>query len=826
MIEADSIRIANQRKALDDWLSNQKRRMSLRFPLIDFESNNWPIRTLYQTVQSDWNFNKSFEDFSSKDVSYRDALRCFVAEMVIAGKPKAFDVAIPPYRLLARTTAYSLLNLTLKDLRHLEAECLNDARKKLASAKRIGTKLSVLESSFISKLADKGIIPRLGFRVHAEVKSELRKIAITHEKKRNSGSSDVLDRKMEAFNEAFNALVTNPLNRDGSPILSNMDRVAICASVILMCAPSRINEPLCMSIDDYITIDDYTNVESAKADSLHDVHKMLLMKGSKGAQWAARPVLHFMIEALDYCMNVVRDHGKRSRTIVEWYQKNPRELYLPPELEYLRGQIVTRYRLALIINLTSDPTRSERDGTARLYFQALSHRVFRGPNPDQATKCGNKTSRPITELLLWTDIEEFLLEKVRDAMAMCRRVSHLNHYEGDLSKMLFLFDGEELRFRPQAMRYGLLRARLKKTETERQLFKAPTLFEKLNITMPVNGKIQIGEIDTHDPRRWLTTQALIHSDNLSNVLINKWANRLSLYQLKCYDKRDPAFRASQAAMPEAPRLTELTDLSNGLTAIDKLQDEFGLSTSIVTAHDVGIAMTSMDAVTQAIEDRPVAKSSRGIIIIYPQRFGVCFHQHHEKPCRNYSNDLVSSCITCHEGAFVKGHLPTNHETRKIANQLYSSVLRHLERLAMSHNRRIADDPEKLGEHMLTLVESGLDRAAMELLAKDLIGNFHQIDTLLKDRQLARRLQQAFVAQEVVKTLDDQTVSNGALIKYHNPTQHSEPLLEIALDEYGGRKQVALDEQALISRHPQFSPRALGLSDERHLIEPDNEHEER
>lgn len=825
MIEADSIQIFSQRKALDDWLSNQKRRMNLRFPLIDFESNSWPIRTLYQTVQSDWNFNKSFEDFSSKDVSYRDALRCFVAEIFIAGKPKALDIAIPPYRLLARTAAYSLLNLTLKDLRDLEAECLNDARKKLVSAKRMGTKLSVLESSFISKLADKGIIPRLGFRVHAEVKSELRKIAIAHDKNRNSGSSDVLDRKMEAFNEAFNALVTNPLDRNGSPILSNMDRVAICASVILMCAPSRINEPLCMSIDDCITIDDYTNVESAKADSLHDVHKMLLMKGSKGAQWSARPVLHFMIDALDYCMNVVRDHGKRSRTIVEWYQKNPRELYLPPELEYLRGQIITRYRLALILNLTSDPTRSERDGTARLYFQALSHRVFRGPNPDQATKCGTKTSRPVTELLLWADIEEFLLEKVRDAMSMCRRVSHLNHYEGDLSKMLFLFDGEALRFRPQAMRYGLLRARLKKTATDRQLFKTPTLFEKLNITMPVNGRIQIGEIDTHDPRRWLTTQALIHSDNLSNVLINKWANRLSLYQLKCYDKRDPAFSASQAAMPEAPRLTELTDLSNGLTAIDKLQDEFGLSTSIVTAHDVGITMTSMDAVTEAIEDRPVAKSSRGIIIIYPQRFGVCFHQHHEKPCRNYSNDLVSSCITCHEGAFVKGHIPTNHETRKIANQLYSSVLRHLERLAMSHNRRIADDPEKLAEHMLTLVESGLDRAAMELLAKHLIENFHQIDSLLKDRQLARRLHQAFVAQEVVKTLDDQTVSNGALIKYHNPTQHSEPLLEIALDEYGGREQVALGEQVLISRYPQFSPRALGLSDERHLIEPDNEHEE-
>jgi len=293
--------------------------------------------------------------------------------------------------------------------------------------------------------------------------------------------------------------------------------------------------------------------------------------------------------------------------------------------------------------------------------------------------------------------------------------------------------------------------------------------------MPVNGKIQFAEIETHDPRRWLTTQALIHGENLSNVLINKWANRLSLAQLKHYDKRFPEFKAAQAAMPEAPELTELTDLSNGLAAIEKLEDQFGLSTAIVTAQDAGIAMTSMDAVTQAIENRPVAKSSRGIIIIYPQRFGVCFHQHHEKPCRNYSNELSASCVTCNEGAFVKGHIPTNDETRKIADQLFGSIIRHLESLALTHNRGIADDPAALGEHMLALVEKGLDRVTMVQLATHLIDKFHEIDRLLKDRQLASRLHQAFVAREVVRRLDDHSVTSGALIKYHNPTQHAPPI---------------------------------------------------
>jgi hypothetical protein len=429
----------------------------------------------------------------------------------------------------------------------------------------------------------------------------------------------------------------------------------------------------------------------------------------------------------------------------------------------------------------------------------------------------------LIDYLRWEDVETLLLNKVRAAMDRCRRVSSLNHYQGDLAKMLFLFDDDATPFLPSATTYATLTPCLKISAIERQARPQRSLFEKLKITMPVDGKIQIAAMGTHDPRRWLTTMALIHGEKLSDVLINKWANRCKLSQLAAYDFRTPETMAAQASMPEVGELVELTDLSNGLAAVERLEQQFGLQTAVVTAHDAGIAMTTLDKVAEAVDNRPVARTSRGIIIIYPQRFGICLHQHHEKPCRNYSNDLSASCITCNEGAHVKGHIPTNDETRKLAERLFKIIILHLENLALAHNRNVADDPAALGEHMLTLIEKGLSPFLLQQLAADLIENFHvkQIGLRLKDRLLARRLEEAHAALGVVKELDNPDRPSGALIKYHNPARHSEPLLEIALDEHGGREQVERDEQVLIAKYPQFAPKAVGLKDERHLIAPDD-----
>jgi hypothetical protein len=810
------------RKALDVWLADCRKRMDLRFPKIDFDSDHWPIKTLYQTESQDWHFTEPFADFAAKDVSYRETLRCLVSEMAIAGKPKKMHNPVSAFRLLANARPHHIFDLTLQDARQIESDCLAKGRDNPASADMISSRLSRLAKQ-LSLLSLKGVIPRLGFYPRAETKAELRKLDVAQRARRRAGVGDVLDRKMEAFNEAFNGLLDDPV-KNGSSILSPLGRVVICMMGLSLCAPSRINEILCMSIDDFVTIDNYAQRAIGERDAVYGAHQMLIvtMKGSKGAEWSPKPVLSFMMDVFHYCMDLIKENGKRSRMLVEWHQKHPDSLYLPPELEYLRGRDLRPCDVAKVMYLTETPKRNGLESPARKVFTTLNGRRFKAPNPDTHKVDGKRDSQTNIDFLRWADVEQLLLKNVHQAMDNCRRVTPMNHYEGDLSKMLFFFDSDRTPYLPHAINYLSINKRLKKSKPGRENYdNPPFIFEKLNITMPVNGKVQFAEMDTHDPRRWLTTMALTHGEKLSDVLINKWANRCNLSQLKAYDFRTAETMAAAAAMPDAPKLTELTDLSNGLAAIEKLEDQFGLQTTIATAHDAGIAVTSMNAITEAIENRPVANSSRGIIVIYPQRFGACLHQHHEKPCRNYSNDLELSCITCNEGVHTKGHIPTNDETRKVDKKLFNNIVRHLENLALTHNRNVADDPAALGEHMLTLVYKGLSHLSLEQLAAHLIEDFHKSNHLLKDRLLARRLEQAFVARGVVKLLDDPTMPNGALIKYHNPTRHSEPLMEIALDEHGGREQVERDEQALIARYPQFASKALGLIDERHLIAPDD-----
>lgn len=809
-----------QRAALDKWLAKCNYQMGLRFPKIDFFADDWPIRRLYETEQPNWYFTAPMAELSEKDTSYRDVLRCLVTEMVIAGKPKQLNDPVTAYRQLVKDSPHQLFDLKLGDLRRLEEKLLAHARSSPQAAGAIIRRLSFL-SKLLHQLSRNGVLPVLGWHAQASTKAELTKISVTYLKTKREGKGDRLDRSMEAFNEAFNRMI------DGAPELSARDRVALCAGVLLQCAPSRINEPLCMSIDDQVTIEEYAQKALDKEDEVHRAHQMLIMtmKGSKGAQWSPKPVLTFMMDAFHYAINVIMTHGKRSRMLAEWYQQNPDTLYLPAELAHLRNQDISRKDLERIIRLDANLPDDQRHSTTNSYFKELKECQFTAPNPDFDPREGKMNRWKNIDYLPWPDVESLLLQKVHEALDRCRRVTHLNYYQGDLAKMLFLFDDNDLpAFLPSTTTYTAIKSCLKLGTSQNQLRPKASLFEKLNITMPVNGTIRIAEIDTHDPRRWLTTMALTHGEKLSDVLINKWANRSRLSQLKAYDFRTAESMAKAASMPDVERY-ELSDLSNGLAAVEKLEEQFGLQTTLVTAHDAGVAVTSLDAIAQAVEDRPIARTSRGIIIVYPQKFGICLHQHHEKPCRNYSNELSASCLTCDEAVQQKGHIPTNDAVRDVNEKLFRIIVRHLEYLALTHNRNVADDPAMLGEHMLTLVEKGLSPLGLEQLASELIDNFQEASRLLKDRRLANLLEQAFVARKSVEILDTPATPSGALFKYHNPTRHSDPLMEIALDEHGGRKQVARDEQALITKYPEFAPTPDHITDQRHLIAADDSEED-
>lgn len=805
--------LLKRRAALDIWSTDCKRRMELRFPKIDYFSNHWSIKTLYQTPQNDWSFNEPLIEFSNKDASFCVALRCLVSELILNGELKILHKPIDSFRALAGTAAHRLFDLTILDLRKIETASLKRAQENPSSANGIYSLLSTIRSQ-ISLLATKGVLPRLGFSVDAKIKSELRAIHSAHKVNRRAGIGEILDRKIEACNEAMNALFENDER------LNPIDRVAICIITRELCAPSRINEILCSSTDDHVTVEDYANRPPGEQDINHRAHQLLLltMKGSKGSQWSAKPALKFMIDAFHYTTSVILEHGRRSRMLVEWYQKHPDTLYLTPELEYLRNKSINRSDLAKIVFLTDNPHSGAHKCSPADYFRELNKLVFKGTNIDTHRKDGSINSRKSVDLVAWPDLQSFLLKKVHLAMENCRKVTSHNHYEGELSKMLCLFDTDEVPFLPFAIKYATINRRLKRTETCKRKNYPPSLFEKLGIVMPVRGQIKAAEIDTHDPRRWLTTMALQHTEKLSDVLINKWANRLKLFQLQNYDFRSKESKADLSCMPD---VVEMTDLSNGLATAQKLEEEYGLETAIIAVHEAGISITSMNNIAKSIDNRPIARTSRGIIIVYPQRYGVCLHQHHETPCRNYSN----SCVTCNNGVVVKGHIPTNDAIRERDRLLFKSIVRQLETLVHTHNRHIADDQGSLSDHIFSLLTQGLLEGTIEQLALELIRDFHAIKHNIKDKLLANRLHEAFVSDGYLNILNDPEVSSGALLKYHNPTQHAAPGLEMALDSHGGRNQVTKDEQALVSKFPEFLPRAAGLTDERHLLEVDEEVDE-
>lgn len=803
LIVLDQIR---HQRALTNWLEDCKRRMSLKFPEIKFESDDWPIRRLYKTDQADWYFTQPFACFESKDRSYCDVVRGLVAEMVIQGKPQHFNVPIKAFCLLAQVDAQSIFEITLNDLRKAEDTCLIKARARHSMAGNMVAVLSKLKTQ-IDLLAQKGVIPWLGFHPRHEIKVALSKLRREHDKLSKTDRSSILDNKIEAFNDALNALYENDSR------LSAADRVAIAVTTRLMCAPSRINEVLCSAIDDHVTVEDYAKITSLSTrDLTHRAHQMLLitMKGSKGSSWGAKPALNFMIDAFNYATDVIKQHGQRSRKLIEWYQQHPDTLYLPSELEYLRGKDLNRLDLAKIVCLTESPSNAAIMNTFKHYFNHLKDKQFKAQNPNVKTKNGHRNTWKTIKVIPFMDVEHFLLQKVHLAMEACRKVTQNNHYKGDLSKMLTLFDREATLFLPSVLNYRVIGGRLNQAYDILE----PTLFKKLGITMPVNGKVEDAWIETHDPRRWLTTQALRHGEKLSDVLINKWANRLKLAQLKAYDLRSDQELASFSRMPV---IAELADISGGIEKANKLEEGYGLKSLIVSVPDANISVTSMDLVLRAVEDRPIARTSEQIIILYPSKYGICLHQHHETPCRNYD-----SCMPCDSNVTIKGHMPSNDSVRSRSELIHKSIIRQMDRLIIGLNRGIADNPGSLAQHILTLVEKGLDR---ELMVDHLITEFHQIKDMVEDKLLIKRLEEAFVARGFVMLLDDREIPGGALIKYHNPTYNASPGLEKALDSHGGRAEILYAEESLIQKYPQFAPQTLYLKDKRHLLEADGENSE-
>lgn len=791
-------------KALSTLVHQCRQDMQMRWPSVNFDSNVWPTHSIYGTKMVDARFVALERSFRGRDKAYVLAARCLVARAALEGKKKTSRNDLSAWRLLSQLSE-PLTDLRSHHLRGLEEGVVKNATP--SSAQTALMRLLGL-SRMLDELGRLGAVGFLAWSPNADSRLHLLRLATQQRQLvRARKSIEHLDRRIEGLSDATKAMLQCDQR------LSAEDRSAIAFINIMMCAPSRINEPLCLGVADRYTLDDYTlRPDADDAGQLFQVHQLLLMKGSKGADWSGKPVLNFMLGLSEACWSILLELGKRSRRLLQHYEEFPDRLYLPIELEHLRGKAITSVSMWQITNLTAEEPdeHSVNINNSGIWSTYLRRHQGNKPaeilidNPITHRSDGQRTSVAKVRAIPWEAGEAFLLQRVQERMATMRRVTPENWYRGKLSEMLVLVDAERSSFLPQAWNHKTLRSKLKTTPSAERDNLERSVFIKLGLKMVQDDALVDCYLEPHDTRRWLTTKALHSQKRISDVLINKWANRISTTQLSAYDLRTPEQQAEQSSVP-LPK--ELESISRGLSALDGIEAQYGLLTHLVVAHGDELTVTSVDEVLRATENRPIARSSNQIVILYPNRFGVCLHQHHEAPCRAYGGCSEG----CSEQLTIKGHLPTNEEWRKRDVLNGVAIVSQLEALVSARNRQIADDCAAFDAHLLHLV-GGLDAKAM---ADSLIDRFHEIKEKIRDIHFRNELEAAFVSRGVVARLDDPAVPSGALIKYHNPARHASPGFERALEaHWGSRQEMELLDAAFHDKHPELAPGNLGLQDDR------------
>jgi hypothetical protein len=709
--------------------------------------------------------------------------------------------------------------------------------------------LQLLHES-VGLLASRGTLPADNFKLSHEV-SDILKLIERHQTEayRESKSAE-LEPGISALSEAIIAMV----NEDAR--LTPVQQAVLSVMGLEMCAPSRINEILTMSIHDrLVSLDAYkeepleepqahetadaSRMEQANAalrvrKTLHQAHSgireasepnpmdalpnTILMKGSKGAAWGSKPVLDFMLTMFNDCFDRLVSMGARSRMLLEHYERSPDKLYLPPSLEHYRGKALNRAQIGRVMLLDGDmgstpdeiKAKYSRAEQTAMYvcrdLKAAGLQFRQSVKPEVASRIvddrgalGLYKQDIRTEYSEWSAIEAELLRRVRAAIHTIPWVSEKIRYQGRLSSMLMLFDHQE---RTPDYLPGSLSAQEVAKRLKPRVVGSQTVFEALDIKMPIRrargngpGKDAGVEIEyvpaycrTHDPRRWLTTMALRHGGpQLTRLMVNMWTNRADVGQLPKYDYQTQEERADRAVLDVPPELKDLgglneaKDMSAALTA--ELAGEYGLKTQLMRVGTHVVHATTMDAIHAASTDRPVARAGSKVIIIRPTPYGVCLMQAHEGGCTNYRG-----CASgCDDQRFVKGHLPTNESARQEERRLHDIIVAQVRQLILARNREVVHDLPGLGSQISEMVRQHMN---VPEVARRLIEQFHEIKHVIKDAAFRADLESAHVFGEVVKILDSDKYTAGALIHYMNPEINGRPERERSIELLGGRAALA------------------------------------
>jgi len=297
------------------------------------------------------------------------------------------------------------------------------------------------------------------------------------------------------------------------------------------------------------------------------------------------------------------DLGASARRAALWYAENPGKLYLPADMEHLRGQPITLYEASKILG---KPTEIRSGHAPRLGLVRVD-----GKTNDPSRFEANERSR--ASLFDFFSFENFVLAKLPEIFPILDGSTGLKWHQA-------LFVLPENIINPIAETLHNVPSVLSTNQINNQLGANPggvTIFSR-------HGKIQRDgspmAITTHGFRHLLNT--LAQSKHLSESLIAFWSGRKSVKQNKWYD------HVPQEAFIEA--YLKLGDNVGGIASGEALSEKVQ---GLIASH----GLTELEAMRVEL----------GAISV--TRFGLCKHDYALTPC-----PLDKDCSNCSEHVFVKG----------------------------------------------------------------------------------------------------------------------------------------------------------------------------
>lgn len=361
---------------------------------------------------------------------------------------------------------------------------------------------------------------------------------------------------------------------------------SVCA--LLASAPSRINEVL--SISKQCEVEEFDPKTNQQLYGLR-------WRPSKGGKAQIKWVVQSMASVAREAVSKLRSISIPARDVARWYEQHPDAIYLPAELEVLRGRtLISSEQVSAIVFLTPPPNGNQAErGAGWCRKQGIVEHIPYNPQHKHAPR------------FLFADVERVIISMLPANFPLADQKNNLKY-----SEALCLTRLNEL-----TESWGTYRGVIVLPDTS-------YIQKQLGITrvfLNIFDRFGYRELDgspmkitTHQFRHFLNTVAQM--GGLSQLDIAKWSGRAKVGQNRCYDHQSDrdvlALARSALGDPEKSAGHVASIPPSSLIA----RDQFA-TLKIMTAHTTDL--------------------------------GYCLHDFSMLPCQ-----LHRDCLNCDEHVCIKG----------------------------------------------------------------------------------------------------------------------------------------------------------------------------